>query len=88
MEYDLPRPTLAKGSIYVIINYSDERRHSYSYRYSYFSFHRHRNMNAAGYPHGRQLTDDIADNLVEIITQGKMKDDLAEFPYLGTPYEA
>ncbi|MEO7840162.1 MAG: DUF4331 family protein [Anaerolineales bacterium] len=52
-------------------------------------------LNAAGYPNGRQLTDDIADNLVEIITQGKMKDDLvsphtdylAEFPYLGTPYE-
>jgi len=52
-------------------------------------------MSAAGYPNGRQLTDDIADNLVEIITQGKMKDDLiyphtdylAEFPYLGMPYE-
>ncbi len=52
-------------------------------------------MNAAGYPNGRQLTDDIADNLVEIMTLGKMKDDLvsphtdylAEFPYLGTPYE-
>jgi len=52
-------------------------------------------MNAAGYPNGRQLTDDIADNLVEVITQGKLKDDLvyphtdylAEFPYLGTPYK-
>ena len=50
-------------------------------------------MSAAGYPNGRQLTDDIADNLVGILTQGKMKDDLvyphtdylAEFPYLGTP---
>ncbi len=51
-------------------------------------------MSVAGYPNGRQLTDDIADSLVEILTQGKMKDDLvyphtdylAEFPYLGTPY--
>jgi hypothetical protein len=50
-------------------------------------------MNAAGYPNGRQLKDDIADNLVEILTQGRMKDDLvyphtdylAEFPYLGRP---
>ena len=50
-------------------------------------------LRAEGYPNGRKLTDDIADNLVEIITQGKMKDDLvyphpdylAEFPYLGTP---
>jgi uncharacterized protein DUF4331 len=49
----------------------------------------------AGYPNGRKLTDDIADNLVEIITQGKMKDDLvyphtdylAEFPYLGMPHD-
>ncbi len=53
-------------------------------------------MSAAGYPNGRQLTDDIADNLAKIITQGKIKDDLvyphtdylAEFPYLGVPYEA
>ncbi|HEU0295892.1 MAG TPA: DUF4331 family protein [Anaerolineales bacterium] len=52
-------------------------------------------MSAAGYPNGRKLTDDIVDNLVEIMTQGKMKDDLvgphtnylAEFPYLGTPHE-
>ena len=50
---------------------------------------------AAGYPNGRQLADDIADNLAEIITQGKMKDDLvsphtdylAEFPYLGIPHK-
>ena len=48
---------------------------------------------AEGYPNGRKLTDDIVDNLVGIITQGKMKDDLvvphtdylAEFPYLGIP---
>lgn len=52
-------------------------------------------MSAAGYPNGRQLKDDIADNLVEILTQGEMKDDLvhphtdylAEFPYLGIPHE-
>jgi hypothetical protein len=50
-------------------------------------------MNAAGYPNGRQLRDDIVDNLVEILTQGRMRDDLvyphtdylAEFPYLGIP---
>ena len=51
-------------------------------------------MSAAGYPNGRQLTDDIVDNVVEIMTHGKMKDDLvhphtnylAEFPYLGIPH--
>jgi hypothetical protein len=32
--------------------------------------------NAAGYPNGRQLADDIVDYLLEIMTQGKMKDDL------------
>jgi hypothetical protein len=50
-------------------------------------------MSAEGYPNGRQITDDIADNLLEIITQGKMKDDLIhphtdylpKFPYLGIP---
>ena len=50
---------------------------------------------AAGYPNGRQLVDDIADNLGAIITQGKMKGDLvgphtdylAEFPYLGIPHK-
>lgn len=50
---------------------------------------------AAGYPNGRQLTDDIVDNVVEIMTRGNMKDDLvyphtdylAEFPYLGSPHE-
>jgi hypothetical protein len=51
---------------------------------------------AAGYPNGRQLTDDVVDHVVEIMTCGKMKDDLlkphtnylAEFPYLGIPHEA
>lgn len=50
-------------------------------------------INASGYPNGRQLTDDVVDNILEIMTQGKMKDDLvhphtdylAEFPYLGIP---
>jgi hypothetical protein len=50
--------------------------------------------NASGYPNGRQLTDDIVDHVVEIMTHGKMKDDLvhahsdylAEFPYLGIPH--
>ena len=50
-------------------------------------------LSAAGYPNGRKLTDDIIDSLLEIMTQGKMKDDLihphsdylAEFPYLGIP---
>ncbi len=49
---------------------------------------------AAGYPNGRQLTDDIVDNAVDIMTRGKMRDDLvgphtdylAEFPYLGAPH--
>jgi hypothetical protein len=48
---------------------------------------------AAGYPNGRQLSDDVVDNIVEIMTRGKMKDDLVhphmdyltEFPYLGVP---
>lgn len=52
-------------------------------------------LSTAGSPNGRQLNDDIVDNVVEIMTQGKIKDDLvyphtdylAEFPYLGTPYE-
>lgn len=50
-------------------------------------------MSAEGYPNGRQLIDDIADNLVEILTQGRMRDDLVyphtdyleEFPFLGRP---
>jgi hypothetical protein len=49
---------------------------------------------ASGYPNGRQLADDIVDHVVEIMTHGKMKDDLvhahgdylAEFPYLGIPH--
>lgn len=48
---------------------------------------------AAGYPNGRRLADDVVDTVVEIMTHGKMKDDLlkphtnylAEFPYLGVP---
>jgi hypothetical protein len=48
---------------------------------------------AAGYPNGRQLADDIVDNVVEIMTRGVMPDDrvqahteyLTEFPYLGAP---
>lgn len=44
----------------------------------------------AGYTNGRQLMDDVVDNIVEIMTRGKMKDDLVtphtnylvEFPYL------
>ena len=51
--------------------------------------------NAGGYPNGRKLTDDVVDMVVEIMTQGKMKDDLVyahtdyllEFPYLGIPYK-
>jgi uncharacterized protein DUF4331 len=47
----------------------------------------------SGYPNGRQLTDDIVDNVVEIMTRGNRKDDLvyphtdylAAFPYLGVP---
>lgn len=50
---------------------------------------------AAGYPNGRRLTDDIVDNVVEIMTQGRVKDDLvaphtdylSEFPYLGVPHK-
>jgi hypothetical protein len=46
-----------------------------------------------GYPNGRQLRDDIVDTVVEIMTRGKMRDDLVhphtdyltEFPYLGIP---
>jgi Domain of unknown function (DUF4331) len=49
----------------------------------------------AGYPNGRQLADDVVDNVIEIMTQGKMKDDLVtahtnylvDFPYLGIPHE-
>ncbi|HEX5838579.1 MAG TPA: DUF4331 family protein, partial [Anaerolineales bacterium] len=49
---------------------------------------------AGGYPNGRQLTDDVVDHVVEIMTRGKTKDDLvtphtnylADFPYLGIPH--
>lgn len=49
----------------------------------------------AGYPNGRQLGDDVVDNVVKIMTRGKMKDDLVtahtnylvEFPYLGIPHD-
>ena len=51
---------------------------------------------ADGYPNGRKLMDDIVDNVVEIMTRGKMKDDLVhphtdylmKFPYLGIPNQA
>jgi hypothetical protein len=49
---------------------------------------------AAGYPNGRQLRDDVVDNLLAIMTRGNMQDDLlgphrdylTEFPYLGPPH--
>jgi hypothetical protein len=50
---------------------------------------------AAGYPNGRKLMDDVADDLVRITTNGKMtngdlvgphSDYLADFPYLGPPH--
>jgi hypothetical protein len=52
-------------------------------------------LDAGGYPNGRKLTDDVVDCVVEIMTQGKMSDDLvyphtdylAEFPYLGIPHK-
>jgi hypothetical protein len=50
--------------------------------------------NAAGYPNGRRLTDDIADLRVSVATMGKVTTDLVgphadlldEFPYLGAPH--
>ncbi|HEX5809714.1 MAG TPA: DUF4331 family protein [Anaerolineales bacterium] len=56
-------------------------------RYNYTS--------AAGYPNGRQLTDDVVDHVADIMTRGKIKDDLVtahtdyqtEFPYLGIPHQ-
>jgi hypothetical protein len=48
------------------------------------------------YPgNGRTLTDDVADEFMPILTNGKVRDDkvgphddlLAEFPYLGPPHE-
>lgn len=50
---------------------------------------------AAGYPNGRHLTDDVVDDLLRIITRGAIMtgdeigphtDFLAEFPYLGPPH--
>ena len=50
--------------------------------------------NAAGYPNGRRLTDDIADLRISEVTMGRVTTDLVgphvdllhEFPYLGTPH--
>ncbi|HEX5148064.1 MAG TPA: DUF4331 family protein [Candidatus Limnocylindrales bacterium] len=50
--------------------------------------------NAAGYPNGRRLTDDIADLRVSEVTMGRVTADrvephtdlLDEFPYLGPPH--
>ena len=50
---------------------------------------------AAGYPNGRQLTDDVVDHVADIMTRGKVIDDLVaahtdfltEFPYLGVPHQ-
>ncbi len=51
---------------------------------------------AAGYPNGRRLTDDIADLRVSQVTMGRVTTDrvgphtdlLDEFPYLGAPHPA
>ncbi len=48
----------------------------------------------AGYPNGRKLTDDVADNVADLMTRGKVTTDLlgphtdylADFPYLGPPH--
>jgi hypothetical protein len=50
--------------------------------------------NPAGWPNGRQLTDDVVDRFLILMTQGRMITDfvephtdfLAEFPYLGPPH--
>jgi len=50
--------------------------------------------NAAGWPNGRQLADDIVDSVVSFMTQGRITTDLvephtdylADFPYLGPPH--
>jgi hypothetical protein len=50
--------------------------------------------NAAGWPNGRQLADDIVDSVVSLMTQGRITTDLvephsdylADFPYLGPPH--
>ena len=51
---------------------------------------------AAGLPNGRRLTDDVIDELLRVITRGRVSDDLlgphtdhlADFPYLGPPHLA
>ncbi len=50
---------------------------------------------AAGYPNGRKLADDIVDEAVSLMSQGRITTDLVEphtdyltgFPYLGPPHE-
>jgi hypothetical protein len=50
---------------------------------------------SAGYPNGRKLADDIVDELVNLMTRGRITNDLvephtdylADFPYLGLPHE-
>ncbi|HEX8993043.1 MAG TPA: DUF4331 family protein [Anaerolineales bacterium] len=50
---------------------------------------------AAGYPNGRKLEDDIADEAVSVMTRGRINTDLVEphtdflkdFPYLGPPHQ-
>ena len=49
---------------------------------------------AAGFPNGRRLTDDVIDELLRVMTRGRVSDDLlgphtdylADFPYLGPPH--
>ncbi len=47
---------------------------------------------AAGYPNGRQLTDDILDLRLALITRERVTTDLVgphtDFPYLGPPHSA
>jgi hypothetical protein len=51
---------------------------------------------AAGYPNGRKLADDIVDEVVSLMTQGRIATDrvephtdyLTDFPYLGRPHES
>jgi hypothetical protein len=47
-----------------------------------------------GYPNGRRLTDDVIDDLIGMVTRGRVATDgvdphtdlLDEFPYLGAPH--
>ncbi len=49
---------------------------------------------AAGFPNGRRLTDDVIDAVLQVMTRGRVSDDLlgphtdflADFPYLGPPH--